>query len=44
MARAVSEFSNDQMQFLAVLHALGGPVAIEVAGILATPRPLQAPS
>ena len=42
MAQAVLEFSEDQMQFLAVLHAMEGPVPIEVAGILAPllPGPL----
>lgn len=42
MANPVVEFSDDQWAFLAVLDAFGGPVSIEVAGILAPllPGPL----
>ena len=42
MPSELPKFTNDQWGFLAVLEALGEPVPIEVAGILAplTPGPL----
>jgi tetratricopeptide (TPR) repeat protein len=42
MVRDIKEFSDEQWQFLNVLYALGGPVPVQVAGVLAPllPGPL----